>query len=280
MAFSTIILPLRAMIPSTIPPTLSQEVLSLVIPSGIPRSEPSLPETARSKLDMDERIAEDPVSWGCSLPEPGHFELAFDECVCNEQDAPNTAVLPPSLSQFELKQPHLAVPQPHLAQHGHSSPTPREPDPDLFAAEEALAHVSLPRYSEILVKLSSLPPCPPLQSTPKLLLPSGRLALSGTPATTEVTGVKSLFDNVRRPRRRSESYEDCRAAGKLPRDVAMEVIRYSKELGEKDKGTCMARIYNCLYPGLKDLVVEPTDDITLDEWEAKVRPQIQTLFVS
>ncbi|KAK3504352.1 hypothetical protein B0T13DRAFT_506997 [Neurospora crassa] len=100
---------------------------------------PSLLEQARSDLDNDELIAEDSVPGAFPFPEPGHFELAFDEWVSDEQDAPNTAVLPPSLSQLELQQPHLAVPQPHLAQHGHSNPTPREPDPDLFAAEEALA---------------------------------------------------------------------------------------------------------------------------------------------
>ncbi|KAK3495313.1 uncharacterized protein B0T23DRAFT_283119, partial [Neurospora hispaniola] len=96
---------------------------------GIPnRSEPSLPEPARSELDNEELIAEDP--------------LAFDEWVSDEQVAPDTAVLPPSLSRFELQQPRLAVPQPHFAEQGHSNPTPREPAPDLFAADEVLADFS------------------------------------------------------------------------------------------------------------------------------------------
>ncbi|KAL0472845.1 hypothetical protein QR685DRAFT_550823 [Neurospora intermedia] len=139
---------------------------------GIPRSEPSLPEPARSELDNEEMMAEDPVPWSFSLSEPGQFELAFDEWVSDKQVAPDTAVLPPSLSHFELQQPHLAVPQPHLAEKGHSNPATRGLTPDLFAAEEALADLSFSRYSENLVKLTSLPPCPSLRSTPKLLLQS------------------------------------------------------------------------------------------------------------
>ncbi|EGO58385.1 hypothetical protein NEUTE1DRAFT_110498 [Neurospora tetrasperma FGSC 2508] len=83
----------------------------------IPRPEPSLPERARS-------------------------ELAFDEWVSDEQVAPDTAVLPPSLSRFELQQPRLTVPQPHLDEQGHSNPTPQEPAPDLYAADEVLADFS------------------------------------------------------------------------------------------------------------------------------------------
>ncbi|KAL0472844.1 hypothetical protein QR685DRAFT_541534 [Neurospora intermedia] len=94
-----------------------------------------------------------------------------------------------------------------------------------------------------------------------------------------LNGETSMILIATRAWRRLESYEDCRA-GKPLRDVAMEVIGYSKELGEEDRDTYMARIHNCLYPNLKDLVVEPADDITLDEWEAKVRPEMQTLFVS
>lgn len=108
----------------------------------IPCPEPSLPEPARSELDNEELMAEDPVPWGFSLAEPGHFELAFDEWVSDEQVAPDTAVLPPSLSRFELQQPRLAVPQPRLAEQGYSNPTPREPAPDLDAADEVLADFS------------------------------------------------------------------------------------------------------------------------------------------
>ncbi|KAK3484541.1 uncharacterized protein B0T23DRAFT_328235, partial [Neurospora hispaniola] len=39
-----------------------------------------------------------------------------------------------------------------------------------------------------------------------------------------------------------------------------------KEFGKKDRGTYIVRIYNYLYSGLKDLVVEPADNITFDEW--------------
>ena len=45
----------------------------------------------------------------------------------------------------------------------------------------------------------------------------------------------------------------------------MEIIRYIKKLGEKDNITYITRIWNSLYPGLKERIQEPANNYTFEE---------------